>query len=101
MSLDAQIMFVSVSPKELADLISISVKMQVQELLNQNPSDKSEKEEKELITRKEAADLLKVSLVTIHEWCNNDLLRMYKLGNRTYFKRSEILQKVYDSNRKF
>lgn len=100
MSTDSQIMFVGVSPKELAELISENVKRQLQEFLNEPKINPIETDQKELITRKEAAELLKVSLVTIHEWCNNDLLRMYKLGNRSYFKRSEILEKLFDSNRK-
>jgi excisionase family DNA binding protein len=100
MSNESQIMFVGVSPKELAELISENVKRQMQELLSNQKSEPQESEQKELITRKEAAELLKVSLVTIHEWSNNDILRLYKLGNRSYFKRSEILEKLFDSNRK-
>ena len=100
MSSESQIMFVGVSPKDLAELISENVKKQMQELLCNQKNEPQESEQNELITRKEAAVLLKVSLVTIHEWCNNNILHYYKMGNRTYFKRSEILEKLYDSNRK-
>ena len=99
MSSESQIMFVGVSPHELAELISKNVKQQIQNLVLESPKNEP-KEESQLITRKEAADLLKVSLVTLHDWSKNGLLTHYKLGNRTYFNREEILCKVYDSNRK-
>jgi len=99
MSSESQIMFVGVSPKDLVELISENVKMQIQNFVLDTPQVK-QKDEPELITRKEAADLLKVSLVTIHEWSRNGLLTHYKLGNRTYYNREEILEKVYASNRK-
>lgn len=88
----------TVTPKELVDLISESVKAQIQELsshLNGNPS----KEGKEFLTRKETAELFHVSLVTIHDWQNNGTLKLYKMGNRSYFKYSELLETLYNSNR--
>jgi excisionase family DNA binding protein len=95
-----QIQFIQFTPNELSDLISNKIKAHlVEHFSNFTPAAKVEPEQ-ELISRKEAAALLKVSLVTIHEWCNHDILHYYKMGNRTYFKRSEILEKLYDSNRK-
>jgi excisionase family DNA binding protein len=88
----------TVTPKELVDLISESVKAQIQELsshLNGNLS----KEDKEFLTRKETAELFHVSLVTIHEWQNNGTLKVYKMGNRSFFKYSELLETLYNSNR--
>lgn len=88
----------TVTPKELVDLISESVKAQIQELsshLNGIPS----KEGKEFLTRKETAELFHVSLVTINEWQNNGTLKLYKMGNRSYFKYSELLETLYNSNR--
>ena len=46
----------------------------------------------EYLTRSQAADLLSVSLVTLHKWCNVGVLKPYRLGNRTYFKVDEIDQ---------
>jgi hypothetical protein len=88
----------TVTPKELVDLISESVKTQIKELssyLTNNPS----KEAKEFLTRKQTADLFHVSLVTIHEWQNNGTLKVYKMGNRSFFKYSELLETLYNSNR--
>jgi len=90
------IQFLQVTPIELAELISESVKSELQGLLqnNQQPS----ADTKELLTRKATAELLQVSLVTIHEWTNHKLLKQYKLGARTYYKKSEVLEALFNSN---
>jgi hypothetical protein len=91
------IQFIQFTPAELVNLITEGVKNQLCELVN-NSTPKQEQQEPEFLTRKETADLLKVSLVTIHDWSNNKILKPYKMGNRTYFKRSEILQQLFNSN---
>lgn len=48
------------------------------------------KQPTEYLTRKEVAQLLKTSLVTIHTWCKTGKLNSYGIGNRVYFRRSEI-----------
>ena len=57
------------------------------------------KEPDEFLTRKETAQLLKISLVCLHDWCNKGILKPYKVGNRTYFSRKEINEKLYGSNK--
>lgn len=93
------IQLIQVTPTELAELISENVKLQLQELFFELQS-KSQNESTEFLTRKETAELFKVSLVTIHDWSNNGILKAYKLGNRTYFKRTELLEALFESNRK-
>jgi excisionase family DNA binding protein len=44
----------------------------------------------EYLTRKEAADFLKCDLSTIHNWTKKRRLKSYGIGNRVYYKRSEI-----------
>lgn len=61
------------------------------------PTDQQTK--KEFITRKETQALFSVSSVTIHEWQKNGILKVYKMGNRSYFKYSELLETLYKSNR--
>ena len=63
------------------------------------PKDNEPKDTKEFLTRKETATLFNVSLVTIHEWQKNGILKVYKMGNRSFFKYSELLEKLYNSNR--
>jgi excisionase family DNA binding protein len=51
---------------------------------------KSEVEEQEYLTRKELAKKLSISLPTLHDWVKKNILRAYRIGNRVYFKKSEI-----------
>lgn len=44
----------------------------------------------EYLTRKEAAAMLQISLVTLSEWVNKGVLRAYKIGRRVYLKTDEI-----------
>jgi hypothetical protein len=94
----SQVQLIQVTPTELAELISENVKAQLRELfleINGTPKE----DEHEFLTRKETAALFKVSLVTIHDWSNSGILKPYKLGNRTYYKYSELLEALFDSNR--
>jgi excisionase family DNA binding protein len=44
----------------------------------------------EYLTRNEAADMLKCDISTIHNWTKKGKLIAYKIGNRVYYKRSQI-----------
>lgn len=44
----------------------------------------------EYLTRAETAKLLKVTVVTVDRWTEQDKLRRFSLGNRILYKRSEI-----------
>jgi excisionase family DNA binding protein len=45
----------------------------------------------ELLSIREAAELLGVTVQTVHEWKRRGLLKYHKLGNRSYLKRAEVL----------
>lgn len=92
-----QIQLIQVTPAELADIISENVKAQLKELFVEMHGTPKE-DEHEFLTRKETAALFKVSLVTVHDWSNNGILKPYKLGNRTYYKYSELLEALFNSN---
>lgn len=93
-----KIQLIEVTPNELVNLINEGTKTHIQELLKQWQS-KEPQNQKEFLTRKETAKLFNVSLVTIHQWQNNGILKVYKAGNRSYFKYSELLETLYNSNR--
>ena len=93
-----QIQLFQVTPNELANLISESVKTQIQELVNASTKEQP-KDENDLLSRKETADFFKVSLVSIHAWMKDGIIKPYKVGNRTYFKKSELINVVESSNR--
>ncbi len=48
------------------------------------------KEPTEYLTRREVASLLKCDLSTVHNWTKSGRLIPYGLGNRVYYKRSEV-----------
>ena len=90
------IQFIQTTPTELANLVIDAVRQELKTLNRhvEHPSTPV----KELLTRKETAQLFAVSLVTIHDWCNSGILKPYKVGNRTYFKRVEVMEVVSRSN---
>ena len=47
--------------------------------------------EKELYTRKEVADLLKVTYSTLFNWNKKKVLIAKKIGHRVYYAREEVL----------
>ena len=84
------IQFIQTTPTELANLVAEAVR---QELSNLNrPVEQPPTPLKELLTRKEAAQFFDVSLVTIHEWCRLEIIKPYKVGNRSYFKYNELIE---------
>ena len=78
------------NPEELQNAILNGVK----ELISELKSEYKPKEPNEYLTRNEVRDLLKVDLSTIHNWCKRGKLRAYGIGNRVYFKRSELEQSL-------
>lgn len=89
------IMLQNVTPQQLQNLISESTKSALAELsASMQPN-----EPDEWLTRQETADLLKITLSTIHDWVKRDILKPYKIGNRTYFNRNEITEQMFNSNK--
>ncbi|GGW58608.1 excisionase family DNA binding protein [Winogradskyella epiphytica] len=89
------IQFLGTTPNALANLIDEKIKAQLDELkTNWTP-----KEPDDFMSRKETANLLKISYVTLHEWVHKQILKPYKMGNKTYFSRKEVLETLYNSNK--
>jgi hypothetical protein len=83
------------TPEQLTETILKGIQVQFDNL----KKDFQPKEPDEFLTRKETAQLLKISLVCLHDWCNKKILKPYKVGNRTYFIRKEIIRQMYESNK--
>ena len=82
------------TPTELAELIFQGVEKRLAAFeKNFQP-----KEPDEFLTRKQAADLLSISLACLHEWGNKGLLKPMKKGGRTYYSRKAIEETLYNSN---
>lgn len=52
------------------------------------------RDQEELLTRDEAASLLKINSSTLWHWTKKGKLPAYGIGNRVYYKRSEILDSL-------
>lgn len=48
------------------------------------------------LTRKETAKFFGISLNCLNDWSNKGIVTPYKVGQRTYFKRSELLQVMFN-----
>jgi len=55
------------------------------------PESQTSNDEK-LITRAEAAQLLGVTLPTIHSWTQKGVISAYRIGNRIRYKHAEIME---------
>ena len=51
-----------------------------------------------LISRKEVASLLKISLPTLNEWTKSGLLKSYKIGTRILYKFDEVEKSLNQRN---
>ena len=65
-----------------AELVEIMVKQE------------KESDYDQLLSRKEAAELLKISLVTLSNYKREGRLPFYRLGNRVYFKKGDIMEAI-------
>lgn len=85
----------NVSPNELVELISIGIREQLKEFsikLNSEPTDNL----KPHLTRKETAEYFNVSLNCINMWVNKGIITPYKVGQRVFFKREELLKVMFN-----
>jgi excisionase family DNA binding protein len=81
------IQITQLTPDQFEETIKKAVKSQLDSLRNEiAPVQPKE----EYLSRKEVADLLKVELSTLHNWCKKGKLKPYGIGNRVYFLRSDI-----------
>lgn len=48
--------------------------------------------DEKLITRAEAAQMLGVTLPTIHSWTQKGVISAYRIGNRIRYKHAEIME---------
>lgn len=57
---------------------------------NLHSLNKNQLPDKNLLTRKETATLLGISLVTLHKWTNQGRLTAYRIGTRVRYKVDEV-----------
>ena len=81
------------TPERLTEKILLGVRKEIDTLKLQYKT----KEPEDWIDRKSTAKLLNISMTTLHQWVIKGFLNAYKLGNRTYFSRKEINEKLQQS----
>lgn len=82
----ATIQFLQITPEQLQKAILDGVKEQLDQLRKEFQP----KQPEEYLSRDEVKELLKINLSTVHLWTKSGRLQAYYLGNRVYYKRSEI-----------
>ncbi len=88
-------MLVQLTANDLMLLIKEAVKEELQKITNViqlNP--KEPENENELLTKKQTENLLNVSSTTLFLWNRDKVLENKKIGNRVYYLRSEVLNKL-------
>ena len=80
------IQFIQTTPEQLQEQINKGIKIQLEDFLKHFKP----KQPNEYLTRQEVAELFKVDLSTIHNWCKSKKLKPVGIGNRVYFLRSDI-----------
>jgi hypothetical protein len=85
---------INVSPSELEQLITKVFQTQFSEF----KLSKVENEEttEPHLTRIGTAKFFDISLGCVNDWCNKGIITPYKVGQRTYFKRSELMHVLFN-----
>jgi hypothetical protein len=87
-----QMLVYQTTPEELTDNILNGVDSKLKEFFDKyNPS---KKDEEELLTVEETLKILKCSKQALWNWRKNGILPSYRLGNRVYYKKSDIYLKL-------
>ena len=80
------------TPEELTDSILIGVDTKLREFFDKYKPFK--RDEEELLTVDDTLKILKCSKQALWNWRKNGILPSYRLGNRVYYKKTDILEKL-------
>jgi len=89
------VQLISITPEELQKLIITAVQPYLEEI-KQNFVPR---EPEQFLTRKATAKLLHVNLSTLHNWGKNKKLCAVGIGNRVFYRRSDIDKALIDLHR--
>jgi len=88
-----QIILIGISPEQLQDSIRTTVKSEVERIIGNLPTPIAPPE---LITRKETAQILGISLPTLNEWTKNGTLPAQRIGTRVRYQRANVYASLKD-----
>lgn len=86
---------INITPDEFKNSILEGVQQQI-DLLK---AEFQPKEPTDYMTRQEVKELLKIDLSTLHYWTKKGKLKSYGIGNRVYYKRHEIEERLINLNK--
>lgn len=84
-----------VTPERLVEMFFSSFKAEVDKITEQLKSDLKQdviKPERKFLTRKEAAEFLSVSTVTLNNWAKKGIVKRHRIGNLVRYDISELEQ---------
>ena len=90
--MNGTIQLIQLTPNELQNAIIEGMNQKFEEL----KTSFQPKEPVELLTRAETSSLLKITLTTLWNWSKQGKVVSYSIGNRIYYKRSEVLQSLIE-----
>lgn len=90
---EKSVQLIQMNISELTEIISNCVKSELQKMNNviQLPQ---KVESDELLSRKQASELLGVSYTTLFHWNNDKTLPAQKIGSKVYYQKSAIMSKL-------
>lgn len=90
------IQLLNITTHDLTNLIKEGIKSELSEFKKSiNP----ESLESPHLTRRQTAEFFGVSLNCVNDWTRKGILKAYKVGQRTYYKRSELMQVMFNQKR--
>ena len=88
------IMLHNLSPLDLEQIIKEAIKNQMEEFRRTLSIDTPDV----LLTRSEACSFLKINMTTLWNWSKKGKIISYGIGNRVYYKKSELLESLVRIN---
>ncbi|CAA0162452.1 helix-turn-helix domain-containing protein [Tenacibaculum maritimum] len=83
---------------EAIELLTEIQKIHAELILIKGSSETPKKDK--LLTRKQTAELLQISLVTLWNWRKEGIIQAYRIGNKIRYKESEIIEALQTVNAK-
>jgi hypothetical protein len=79
-----------ITVEELADKVADKLLAKIKHYIDELQT----KENDVYLTRQETADFLKIDASTLWHWTNKGKVKSYGLGNRRYYNKQEIIDKL-------
>ena len=90
------ILLENVSSDQFTELITNVFKTQLQEFKKEL---QTKTENDDLLTRSQLLELLQINASTLWHWQNKGRITVYKIANKAYYRRSEIMATIKPLNK--